>query len=175
MALKQCSCPYLQWMKSGTGLYWLKEAASRLMQISTLSPAMIRTAALFSSSKICHCKEAHRSSMKSSGKTEVRSLNLGLQMQVTVPIQHELLLNSQGGCAPKLDSNVGAKSHLPYHGGCKRNHRHSRGMKRESPRIVSARCWVKVSGANYWPSRLSLFVLISHQCFEAAIWAFSPS
>lgn len=126
-------------MKSGTGLYWLKEAASRLMQISTLSPAMTRTAALFSSSKICHCKEAHRSSMKSSGKTEVRSLNLGLQMQVTVPIQHELLFNSEGSCVPKLDSNVGAKSQLPYHGGCKRNHRHSRGTKWESPRIVSAR------------------------------------
>lgn len=94
-------------MKSGTGLYWLKEAASRLMQISTLSPAVIRTAALFSSSKICHCKEAHRSSMKSSGKTEVRSLNLGLQMQVTVLIQHELLFNPQGSCVPKLDLMLG--------------------------------------------------------------------
>lgn len=61
---------YLQWMKSGTGLCWLNEAASRFMQISTLSPAMIRTAALFSSSKICRCREAHRSSMKSSGKTD---------------------------------------------------------------------------------------------------------
>ena len=61
---------YLQWMKSGTGLCWLNEAASRFMQISTLSPATILTAALFSSSKICRCSEAHRSSMKSSGGTE---------------------------------------------------------------------------------------------------------
>lgn len=40
------------------------------MQISTLSPAMMRTAALFSSSKICRCKEAHRSSMKSSAERQ---------------------------------------------------------------------------------------------------------
>lgn len=58
----------LQWMKSGTGLWTLKEAASRSLQISTLSPAMMRTAALFSSSKICLWSEAHSSNMKSSGR-----------------------------------------------------------------------------------------------------------
>lgn len=57
---------YRQWMKSGTGLCWLNDAASRFMQISTLSPAMIRTAALFSSSNVCLCKDAHSSNMKSS-------------------------------------------------------------------------------------------------------------
>ena len=61
---------YLQWMKLGTGLCWLNEATSRFMQISTLSPAMIHMAALFSSLKIYHCSEVHRSSMKSSGGTE---------------------------------------------------------------------------------------------------------
>lgn len=70
LPIRRWWCCYLQWMKSGTGLCWLNEAASRFMQISTLSPAMMRTAALFSSSKICRCKEAHRSSMKSSVKTE---------------------------------------------------------------------------------------------------------
>lgn len=98
VALDPLSHPHLQWMKSGTGLCWLKEAASRFMQISTLSPAMIRTAALFSSSKICLCKEAHRSSMKSSGRTE-RSLSHLLliqvsKMQETVPTRDEPLPSS---------------------------------------------------------------------------------
>lgn len=61
---------YRQWMKSGTGLCWLKDAASRFMQISTLSPAMIRTAALFSSSNVCLCKDAHSSNMKSSSRKQ---------------------------------------------------------------------------------------------------------
>ena len=87
---------YLQWMKSGTGLCWLNEAASRFMQISTLSPAMIRTAALFSSSKICRCREAHRSSMKSSGKTdtgtETPAPPLHLGMRGGVPTGYQWLL-----------------------------------------------------------------------------------
>lgn len=57
-------------MKSGTGLCWLKDAASRFIQISTLSPAMIRTAALFSSSNVCLCKDAHSSNMKSSRRKQ---------------------------------------------------------------------------------------------------------
>lgn len=62
---------YRQWIKSGTGLCWLKDAASRFIQISTLSPAMIRTAALFSSSNVCLCKDAHSSNIKSSGSTKM--------------------------------------------------------------------------------------------------------
>lgn len=57
---------YRQWMKSGTGLWTLNDAASRSRQISTLSPAIRRTAALFSSSNTCLCSDAHSKSMKSS-------------------------------------------------------------------------------------------------------------
>lgn len=66
----ECYLWYLQWIKSGTGLWTLKEAASRSLQISTLSPAMRRTAALFSSSKTCLWREAQRSNMKSSKREE---------------------------------------------------------------------------------------------------------
>lgn len=72
----QCEPLHLQWMKSGTGLWTLKDAASRSRQISTLSPAMRRTAALFSSSKTCLWREAHSSNMKSSRREEKKNDSL---------------------------------------------------------------------------------------------------
>lgn len=73
---------YLQWMKSGTGLWTLNDAASRSRQISTLSPAIRRTAALFSSSNTCLCSDAHSSSMKSSTSERQRREKTTLRVEM---------------------------------------------------------------------------------------------
>lgn len=62
----------LQWRKLLTGMNWLKEQGSRLRLISTLSPASSRTAARFSSSNTCHCRDEQSSRRWSSAKSRRR-------------------------------------------------------------------------------------------------------
>lgn len=89
---------HLQWMKSGTGLWTLKDAASKSRQISTLSPAMRRTAALFSSSKTCLWREAHSSSMKSSRREETKNDSVSSScITAGYVFQESGLTNKKGG------------------------------------------------------------------------------
>lgn len=66
---RKCRISDLQWRKLSTGMNWLKEQGSRLRLISTLSPASSRTAARFSSSNTCHCRDEQSNKRWSSAES----------------------------------------------------------------------------------------------------------